>query len=421
MSSSRSGGPVGRWFADRSVAQKLGAAVLVAGSVGVVTGVVALQQFEKSSAGIHYVYEQNLKPLISLGDVRYSATKARLDTANLLVSQDQAGMDKNVADIAADDEAVAQAFAAYTATDMTGREEQVKRFEEAWAAYRQVRDAKLVPAARNSDIKTFDRVRNTESNPVVKQAFDALDALIVIEERSAAEQVATLDAQTSSGRNQLLLVLVLGLAVAGALALYAARRITRPLAEVNEVLKAVADGDLTRSARVESQDEVGVMAGHVNAATESMRVAVQALSRSAQALSSSAEELSSTSTTIAASAEQASAQSHVVSAAAEQVSRNVQTVATGAEEMGASIREIAQNANEAARVAGQAVEVASRTNETVSKLGESSVEIGNVVKVITSIAEQTNLLALNATIEAARAGEAGKGFAVVANVFKELA
>jgi methyl-accepting chemotaxis protein len=89
--------------------------------------------------------------------------------------------------------------------------------------------------------------------------------------------------------------------------------------------------------------------------------------------------------------------------------------------MQASIREISKNANDSARVAKNAVGVAQSTNETMKKLGESSLEIGNVIKVITSIAQQTNLLALNATIEAARAGEAGKGFAVVANEVKELA
>ena len=81
----------------------------------------------------------------------------------------------------------------------------------------------------------------------------------------------------------------------------------------------------------------------------------------------------------------------------------------------ASIREIGKSANEAVRVARNAVKVADTTNQAVAKLGESSVEIGKVIKVITSIAQQTNLFTLTATIEAARAGEAGKGFAVVAN------
>ena len=121
------------------------------------------------------------------------------------------------------------------------------------------------------------------------------------------------------------------------------------------------------------------------------------------------------------SSDETAVQANVVSAASEQVSQNVQTVATGIEEMSAAVKEIAKNAAEAARVTAEAVQAATAANTTISRLGESSVQIGQVIKVITSIAEQTNLLALNATIEAARAGEAGKGFAVVANEVKELA
>ena len=154
---------------------------------------------------------------------------------------------------------------------------------------------------------------------------------------------------------------------------------------------------------------------------QQLREVVASVANNAVALGSSAEELGAVSSEMSANAEETSAQANVVSAAAEEVSNHMQTVAAGVEEMGASIREIAGNAHEAAKIVLQAVGVAATTNATIAKLGESSMEIGKVIKVITSIAEQTNLLALNATIEAARAGEAGKGFAVVANEVKELA
>ncbi len=158
-----------------------------------------------------------------------------------------------------------------------------------------------------------------------------------------------------------------------------------------------------------------------SATANSLAKVVGDVASNAQALTVSSEELTSVGQQMARNADETAEQANVVSVASEQVSKNIEIVAGGAKEMLVSIQEIARSSGEAARVAQAAVTAAGSANQTISRLGDSSVEIGQVIKVITSIAQQTNLLALNATIEAARAGEAGKGFAVVANEVKELA
>jgi methyl-accepting chemotaxis protein len=199
------------------------------------------------------------------------------------------------------------------------------------------------------------------------------------------------------------------------------REIQAKVDSLLNIVRGVAGGDLTLKVSVTGADAAGKLGEGFERLIEDLNRNMTAISSNALALGASSDELTTSSQSMAANSEETSAQASTVSAAAEQVSKNVQTVATSAGEMSASIREIAKNANEATRVATSAVNMAMKTTETIGKLGESSVEIGKVVKVITSIAEQTNLLALNATIEAARAGEAGKGFAVVANEVKELA
>ncbi len=148
---------------------------------------------------------------------------------------------------------------------------------------------------------------------------------------------------------------------------------------------------------------------------------VSGLKKSSSHLGENADNLLNIANSLSASAEETSAQSNTASAASEEVNAGVQTVASNMEEMVAAIKEITKTTNEASSLSNDAMKMANSTDEIIGKLGESSVDIGNVIKVISSIAQQTNLLALNATIEAARAGEAGKGFAVVANEVKELA
>jgi methyl-accepting chemotaxis protein len=201
----------------------------------------------------------------------------------------------------------------------------------------------------------------------------------------------------------------------------AAEDLRRKVDAMLVAVSAASKGDLTQEISVTGQDAVGQMGQGLSQLLSNLRTSISKIGQTAATLSKSSGELSTVSQQMSANAEETSSQANVVSAAGEQVNRNLQTVATGSEEMSVSIKEIAKNATEAAKVATEAVKAAQATNATVSKLGESSVEIGQVIKVITSIAQQTNLLALNATIEAARAGEAGKGFAVVANEVKELA
>jgi methyl-accepting chemotaxis protein len=232
--------------------------------------------------------------------------------------------------------------------------------------------------------------------------------------------------------------------------LYVGRNILRRIANLQAVMKRLAEGDLEAEVMASrAQDEVADMGRSLEVFRESM---INARSLSAEqekdravkaeragkmeqqigtfedtvrsaldTLIASANAMQSTAETMSVSADKSSALASAVASAAEETSVNVQTVSSGTEELSSSISEISRQVSNSTTVAGKAVTEAGETDSTMQGLADCASRISTVVDLIQTIASQTNLLALNATIEAARAGESGRGFAVVASEVKSLA
>jgi methyl-accepting chemotaxis protein len=455
------------WFNNRRLGAKLAAAFLVVIGLSAALGAFTIIRLDEIKDSVDVMTGKALPGVEAAHQLSGTFTGVRRDLLDAILATtaaDRATYRERVRDGVAVVERELAAYAAATAhADL---QVLVADLAATWRIYLAAQQSLLALA---NDPTKHDELHAARKN--AQEAFgeirDVLARILKANTDAGATSIADIRLTTGSVRFWVTFLVALVALVGSVIAFFITRALSRPMRQIEAAARAMAHGDLHHELSHVAGDELGELADSFRQssaalgavvgelqmllqATQAGRVCVRGnaakfegvyaelvagtnalldtfveplrfMAQNTDALAASSEQLTAVSEQLGSNATATSAQTQVMSAAAEQVSHTIQSVATSTEEMSASIKEIARSASESAHIAGQAVKLAETTNATVGKLGASAIDIGKVIKVITSIAQQTNLLALNATIEAARAGEAGKGFAVVANEVKELA
>lgn len=411
-----------------------------------IVGLIGISYNQKSTEALKDVYENNMKGVISLGDMRTQSRANYANIINMMIAQKESEHKDIVSNFDTRRENIQKDYDAFMKTELTAKQKQLTvQLNEAmtnWTLF------------SNKIIKLLDDDKTAEGITLFKsegeKIFESLQSSIRDlnnNQIDTAENIYQDNIAANKQATQILWIIVACVTIfCGILAYFISVSISKPVNKIMQLIKTTAKLNLTPDESydhlLEHKDEMGNITCEIAALRDSLRNTSFNLLSLGEKLSASSEELASSSEENAKAIDQIAISIGEIAQGNTEQSNEIMGANNSVDDLMHNVDEINHASQKNATLANDSILIIQdgqnalnlnieklqeniRVSESVSvsitDLSEQMQKVGAIVDVIREISSQTNLLALNASIEAARAGEAGRGFAVVAGEIGNLA
>jgi methyl-accepting chemotaxis protein len=399
------------------VGQRLAFAFSVMLALMVVLALLSLSKMATIQEKLDRIVSHDNVKVRTIMEMRQSVMNAIMNGRNIALMSDAAEIEAENKRLAANRAVYADTFKRLEALLVTPDEKAALEKITAARGASVAVVTKMTGLVKAGDREGSNRVLLSELQPLQAKTIEAMDAMVVLEEKFVEDAAKEAAAAHAAARLQTALITLAALAIGVLLAWSITRRLLRQLGGEPQyaatIAEQIAQGALnvpitTREGDTKSllfalrtmRDNLASLVGQVRVATDNIAQASSEVAGGSADLSSRTEAQAGT----------------------------LEETASSMEELTSTVKHNADNAAQANTLARQASTVAERGGSvvhdvvgTMGAINDSSKKIVDIIGVIDGIAFQTNILALNAAVEAARAGEQGRGFAVVASEVRNLA